>query len=155
MLPQSFDPVKRLDRRGCSTIITRNKKQIKRFSSLVGRHCLASRPSPYAWLTCRPGRCSPGSQAGETLPAIQISHLTTICLETLFSISKITNYRTESWPRKNKFVKSDAQWLLSFYKIVTQSITQSISLVFQGSVCCEAATDQKESPTKFFICNVL
>ena len=41
------------------------------------------------------------------------------------------------------FVNSDGQWLLSFYKIVTHSVSQSVTFVFQGSVCSEAATDQK------------
>ena len=39
----------------------------------------------------------------------------------------------------NRFVNSDGQWLLSYYKILSKLVT----FVFQGSVCCKTATDQK------------
>ena len=39
----------------------------------------------------------------------------------------------------NKFVNSDGQWLLSFYKIVSELLSNISS---PRSVCCEAATDK-------------
>ena len=57
-----------------------------------------------------------------------------------------TRLQTEAYSYLNKFVNSDGQWLLSFYKIVTYSLSDIGS---PRSVCCEAATDKN-----FFVLHI-
>ena len=74
-------------------------------------------------------------------------HQTTASLDSLSEMSKL------KWIREgfNKFVNSDGQWLLSFYKIVTQLLSYSLSFVFLGLAERSSASQKLQNRSALYL----